>query len=1023
MANNMQYPLDVNIQLDKKNIQSINVENLPISSEAIIALNLIKKTRILLWIAKNHKHMEMLYQSINTLKNSDQLVHLYKPYDNDPVEVAQHFQLVDKLSKNQSLIVISCDQFLNHYLPSKNSIEQNLITLKVNSKIEQKKIIDWHLKNGFENQVEVYSKGDIANRGAIFDCWPANSDYPVRIEFFDNNIESIRLFDSQTQCSLEKISSIQIPSLSSNNIGKIKLIDLLGSSYLIVNNPESNSNNLPIITDYKYYDLNLRIVSEDILPSKTELDRKKHIINLCEKINIGYNIHFYFESLGSLNRFKNIYKNIDNFHKINLHDGIIFESSINESKKIIIITESDFYNYKLYKLINNNESKYYKKQERISEAADIQPGDYVVHVEHGIGKYLGIVETSSVTKKTEVLSIEYSGGDKVYLPVTQAHLLTRYKGGKNQTPKLHSLKSKKWSTDKLNAEESTKDLASQLLETQALRKTKKGFAFQKDTGIEAEFEASFAYKETPDQITSTEEIKQDMQKNIPMDRLLCGDVGFGKTEVAMRCAFKAVTNNKQVAVLVPTTILAQQHYESFNERMTPFSIHIEMMSRFRTKSQQKKIIEDTFNGNINILIGTHRILSSDINFKDLGLIIIDEEQRFGVKAKEKLKLIKNQIDILTMTATPIPRTLYMSITGVRDLSTIKTAPHNRQPVNVTVTNYDENVIEKAIKNEISRDGQIFYLHNRVKTIYAKESELKIKFPNLNICVAHGQMNEEDLSTTMNDFALNKFDILLCTTIIENGVDIPNCNTIIIENAERFGLSELHQLKGRVGRSNNKAFAYFLTSHGINIADAAKDRINAIKNYTGLGSGLKIASRDLEIRGFGNLLGSKQSGHISAVGFDLYCQLLKRTIAIIKRKPVPPLINISIQIDFLNFSPSSNDKINGAFIPYDFIEDENLRLRIYQRISLISDIKHINLLKKEIRDRFGNIPLPLNHLFLISKLRILGSKKEIQSIRVNKLKVMLKKRSGYYLENGYHPMLNEKKSTKLLKELIAKVNEI
>ena len=1013
------------VQLSEKKIQYLNVDNIPISSEAILAIDLIKNIDVLLWIANDNHHMEMLFQSINTLKESDQLVHLYKPYDRDPVEVAQHYHLVDKLSKNYSLIIISCEQYIHHKLPEKDSINENLKTLKIGTNINQNEIIDWHLANGFEHQIEVYTKGDCAHRGAIFDCWPANSDYPVRIEFFDDIVESIRLFDSQTQCTLEKISSIQIPSLTSNSNGKTHLRDLLESNFIIINDPHPKTDCRPqlMVQDYKHYDLNLKIISNQATPKKIELDREKLIIHLCKKISLGFEIYFYFETIGSLNRFHDIYKNINNFKKIKLRLGILHDSAINDVDKKIIITESDFYNYKSYKLINFHESKYYKKQERISEAADIQPGDYVVHVEHGIGKYLGIVETSNATKKMEMLCIEYLKDEKVYLPVTQAHLLTRYKGNKSQSPKLHSLKSKKWSLDRQNAEESTKDLAVQLLETQALRKTRKGFSFSKDSSIEAEFEASFSYKETPDQMYVIEEIKQDMYKNTPMDRLLCGDVGFGKTEVAMRCAFKAVMNNKQVAVLVPTTILAQQHFETFKERMAPFSINIEMISRFRPKSHQKKILEDTTKGIIDILIGTHRILSSDINFHDLGLIIIDEEQRFGVKAKEKLKLLKSQIDILTMTATPIPRTLYMSITGVRDLSTIKTAPHNRQPVEVNVLPYDIDILKSAIENEILRNGQIFYLHNRVKTIYEKESELKKIFPNLKIQVAHGQMKENELSSTMHSFVLNKFDILLCTTIIENGVDIPNCNTIIIENAERFGLAELHQLKGRVGRANHKAFAYFFTTQGTIIVDAAKDRINAIKSYKNLGSGLKIATRDLEIRGAGNLLGSKQSGYISAVGFDLYCQLLKRTIAIMKGNKPPPLINTSIQLDFLNFSPSSDDNIGGAFIPYHYIEDENLRLRIYQRLSFITVLKHINIFKKELTDRFGKIPKPLHHLFLITKLRILSSEKEIQSINVKNLQVMLKNKYGYYLKNGCHIKLTEKNPTNLLNELIKKITNI
>jgi transcription-repair coupling factor (superfamily II helicase) len=459
----------------------------------------------------------------------------------------------------------------------------------------------------------------------------------------------------------------------------------------------------------------------------------------------------------------------------------------------------------------------------------------------------------------------------------------------------------------------------------------------------------------------------------------------------MRAAFKAVQDKKQVAVLVPTTVLAQQHFESFIERMAPFPIRIDMVCRFRTRGQQTKTLTETKEGKIDILIGTHRLLSKDVFFKDLGLVIIDEEQRFGVEAKEKLKTLRARVDLITMSATPIPRTLYMGITGVRDLSVIQTPPQERQPIDTIVIPPNDEIITEAIRLELHRNGQVFYLHNRVKSIHHIENKLRALVPEARIAVAHGQMGKTELSETMHAFVQGRYDVLLCTTIIESGVDIPNCNTIIIENAERFGLSDLYQLRGRVGRSTTKAFAYMLPSLGNEMISSATDRLQAIQKHSGLGAGFRLAMRDLELRGAGNLLGAKQSGHISAVGFDLYCQLLRRSIALLKGKKPPPLMDVTIQLDFLDFSPATNSTKNGAYIPYEYIEDENLRLRLYQRISALGTRQEIRLIKREIKDRFGKLPAPLQRLMLIAELRIVAAEKEIKSVTVRNETVFLSRK--------------------------------
>ena len=476
-----------------------------------------------------------------------------------------------------------------------------------------------------------------------------------------------------------------------------------------------------------------------------------------------------------------------------------------------------------------------------------------------------------------------------------------------------------------------------------------------------------------------------------------------------------------MAVLVPTTVLAQQHLDSFSDRMAAFPVRIDMVCRFRTQKEQTETLRATTRGEIDILIGTHRLLSDDVTFKKLGLVIIDEEQRFGVAAKEKLKWLRREVDIITMSATPIPRTLYMSLTGVRDLTTIKTAPQERQSVETRVINYDEGHIVSAIQRERLRGGQVFYLHNRVKSIHHVENRLQALIPDLRIGVAHGQMGEKNLSKVMRQFIAGQYDLLLCTTIIESGVDIPNCNTLFVEKADQFGLSDLYQLRGRVGRSHHKAFAYFMLQND-QIIDRARDRMHAIERYSGLGSGFRLAMRDLEMRGAGNLLGSDQSGHISAVGFDLYCQLLRRTVATLQGKTPPPMMEVSIRLDFLEFSPSEGENQNGVFIPYEYVEDENLRLRLYQRISALAEKREIQQIKREITDRFGKLPSPVVRLLRIAELRMLALQRNISSIQVRDRQLMLATDRGYITEKGAHPRLHEKSATALLKEVLAYVRK-
>ncbi len=566
--------------------------------------------------------------------------------------------------------------------------------------------------------------------------------------------------------------------------------------------------------------------------------------------------------------------------RIDLDDDIIrFIRSINPK------TGDSIWSHEIVIILANKKSKkrIFNSETPLSGFVDIKKGDYVVHNNHGIGKFIGFKEFSLQEKKKEHLIIEYKGGDRLFVPRHDIHLVQKYVGFSKHPPRLYKLGSGEWKRIKARIQKRIQRFAAELLRLQAIRSSLSGYAFSKDTPWQTQFEKKFPYKETPDQIKSTEDVKKDMEAPFPMDRLICGDVGYGKTEVAMRAAFKAVMDNRQVSILVPTTILAEQHFYNFRRRCQDFPVRVEMLSRFRTRQEQKEILEDLSQGQVDMIIGTHRLLSGDIKFKNLGLLVIDEEQRFGVRAKERIKHLKLLVDVLTLTATPIPRTLYMSLSGAKDMSVISTPPQDRIPVSTHIVEFDEDLLKESMQREFRRKGQVFFLHNRVDDIERIAKIIIRLCPGTRVAVAHGQMPNRLLEEIMLDFLRGKIDILVCTTIIESGIDIPNANTLIVNRADRFGLAELHQLRGRVGRYLNKAYAYFITPPRAHLSRVSKTRLDALQKHSGLGSGFDIAFEDLQIRGAGNLLGEQQHGYIASVGFDLYCRLLKESITHIIKK--------------------------------------------------------------------------------------------------------------------------------------------
>lgn len=644
-------------------------------------------------------------------------------------------------------------------------------------------------------------------------------------------------------------------------------------------------------------------------------------------------------------------------------------------QKVAVITEEELFNKKPKRTIRPQKLS---NAERIKSYSELKVGDYVVHVNHGIGKYLGIetLEINGVHK--DYLHIRYQGNDKLYVPVDQIHLVQKYVASEGKEPKLYKLGGSEWKKVKKKVQSSVEDIADDLIKLYAEREATKGYAFSPDGDLQREFEMAFPYKETPDQLRSIQEIKKDMERERPMDRLLCGDVGYGKTEVAIRAAFKAITDGKQVAFLVPTTILAQQHYETLRERFQDYPVKIGMLSRFRTRKQQLETIEGLKNGTIDIVVGTHRMLSKDVVFRDLGLLIIDEEQRFGVTHKEKIKRLKTNVDVLTLTATPIPRTLHMSLIGVRDLSVIETPPENRFPVQTYVLEYDDRLVREAIERELARNGQVYFLYNRVEDIEQTAEELSQLVPDARIGVAHGKMSENELESVMLAFLQGEYDVLVSTTIIETGVDIPNVNTLIVYDADRLGLSQLYQLRGRVGRSNRVAYAYFTYRKDKILTEVAEKRLQAIKEFTELGSGFKIAMRDLSIRGAGNILGAQQHGFIDSVGFDLYSQMLKEAIeerkGKLKEEEKQPTVEIDLEID--------------AYIPDKYIPDGHQKIEMYKRFRGITTMEEVEDLRKEMIDRFGKIPPQVSYLFHIAKIKVRALEEGVELIKQTKNEVTI-----------------------------------
>ena len=1048
---------------------------------------LLDSRRTLLWVADGPRTLDDMFRNLLTLRPPDTPPPLLFPsWEVIPGDRAappsqettgQRLDTLEALLTGTPRLVATCGQALMEYTLAPGILRARRLVLRTGDDADPADVAAALESSGYTFGPEVQAQGEASLRGGILDAWPLLSRFPLRVEFFGSCVETIRLFDPAEQRSISEAGTVSLPPprewqiLKEPAAQRATLLHYLPEDVIAVwcdldailrhagiyeaTLKESKAAGFTIPLGTLQAELRERTRATPIYirshpeepietfdpailpiqpvvssapgrhgfhPDVLEKARTAFLQSLAAHSAAGADISICFDTQGTRDRFTDVYAAQLQAARAAIEIAPLTGGFICHDPSVIVVAEPDLYGRKLRRKRAASRTAP-STGARVSDWTDMEPGDLVVHLQHGVGRYLGLREIAVGGQLQEALAIEYADAARLYVPVSQAHLLTRYVGvGKRGVP-LHQLGGKRWDREKEAAEKAVQDLASTLLETQAARDSQTGFAHPADSPWQHELENAFPYEETDDQEAAIREVKRDMETPRPMDRLLCGDAGYGKTEVAVRAAFKAVMAGRQVAVLVPTTVLAQQHFQTFTERIAPFPVRIEMLSRFGTRQENTAIVAGLSSGTVDIVIGTHALLQPGIAFHDLGLVIIDEEQRFGVLHKERFKHIRRMVDVLTLTATPIPRTLYMSLTGARDLSTIQTPPQDRLAVETIVTPDDDHTIREAILREVNREGQVFFLHNRVHSIGRLYDRLQRLVPEASFEIAHGRMPPATLSEVMRRFAAGEFDVLLCTTIIESGLDVPNANTILIDRADRFGLAELYQLRGRVGRSKHKAYAYMLLPAHSRMDPLARRRIQAITQYSGAGAGFRLAMRDLEIRGAGNLLGAAQSGHIAAVGFGLYCQLLRRTIAMKKGEPLPPVIDVELSLDFLSLSPSDAGAPHVALIPPAYIEDERLRVSMYRRIAEAGFVEEVRTLRATFRDRFGTLPAECERLLKLAELRIVAAARGLTAIQVEEARIMLRRGDDYLMRDGRFPRLKASAPDPRLQELLAHVRRL
>jgi len=993
-----------------------------------------------------------------------------------PESEAERARAVYRAFDNDSSVFIASASAVFSGVPDPEKVFFSSFTIGLGDSMEFSELISTLIDMDYDDEYESRMPGEFSRRGGIIDIFSPAHDYPARVEFFGDTIESVRFFSAETQRTFKEVADYTV--IPRRTIGEI----VADSTFLdcfkrikpsvVIVFPEKCREHIKIFDDSKSLaawdafidDSDLeKVMLLDSVDSSITRDGKKidcgvrrssaliHGRDIPAEIDSiysewhrqltadmikqwifsGYKVVITGSLSSSSEHIKKWCKDNEiDIGKISIEDFLLPYGVTIPGKKLAVITEKEVFSSIRHHAVSSIAIAEKTITEQIVsgvvpeiEFSQLDPGDHAVHLNHGICLYLGIENVKDSDRSQEMFKLEFANELILYVPVRHANLLSRYIGSKRDLPVLSKLGGQKWFAAKHSAAGDIRSMATELLAVQAVRMKNRGYAYAQDDLWQHIFEEAFMFQETPDQLKAAAEIKNDMMLPRPMDRLLCGDVGYGKTEVAMRAAFKSVMEGKQVAILVPTTILAQQHYYTFRDRFVEHPVIIEMLSRFRSSREQRDTLRMLKEGKIDIIIGTHRLVQKDVEFSNLGLIIIDEEQRFGVSHKERMKHFRATVDVLTMTATPIPRTLYMSMTGLRDLSTIMTPPGKRLPVRTFVSRHEERIAVEAIQHEVQRGGQVYYLHNRVSTIYRCCNELDSLVPNAKFAVAHGRMEEKELESVMGDFLDGKIDVLVCTTIIESGLDIPNANTIIIERADRFGLSDLYQLRGRVGRWHRQAYAYLFLPRDSILTGNARKRIAAIRRYTELGSGFRLALRDLEIRGAGNILGAKQSGHINTIGFDLYCQLLRSAVAEQKDGTPSMLPQVDVDIDFINFSSSSSEVYFSASLPESYIPSESHRVIFYKRFANVMEVNEFDEIRFELKDKFGDLPEVVDNFFAFSILRVNLAYSGYTSLRVKGKKVYIASGHSVWKLKGKIPELAEQNPKKKFKELIKLVGKV
>lgn len=975
-------------------------------------------------------------------------------------------EVLSKLEQNEPVSIVTYPEALAEKVVSRQTLNQQTLTLATGKQYETEAITKKLTDYGFEHVDYVYEPGQFAMRGSILDVYSFASEYPYRIDFFGDEIDSIRTFEVETQLSKEKKNSVSIvPELGQATENEISFLEFIPQDTLLwvkdllwikeriqaihdeslspqalaaYEGEQTERMNLERklidgseftvrALDFKRIDFGHKSVGtpQATLQFQTSIQPIFHknfdlvASTLTDYLQRNYTIYICSDSVKQTDRLRDIFAERKDQISFKAVDHTLHEGFIDHTLKMCLFTDHQIFD-RFHKFnLRSDKARSGKVALSLKELNQFEPGDYVVHIDHGIGKFAGLVRIPNGNTTQEVIKLIYQNDDVVFVSIHSLHKISKYKGKEGEQPRISKLGTGAWEKMKDRTKAKIKDIARDLIKLYSQRKQEKGFQYSADSFLQHELEASFLYEDTPDQLKATQDVKADMESDRPMDRLVCGDVGFGKTEVAIRAAFKAVADNKQVAVLVPTTVLAYQHFQTFRKRLEGMPCKVDYLSRARTAKDTSRILKELADGQINILIGTHKIIGKSVKFKDLGLLIIDEEQKFGVSVKEKLRQIKVNIDTLTMTATPIPRTLQFSLMGARDLSVIQTPPPNRYPIQTEVHTFNEEIISEAINFEMNRNGQVFFVNNRIQNLMELKMMIQRNIPDCRVCIGHGQMQPEELEKIIFDFVNYDYDVLLATTIIESGIDIPNANTIIINQAQNFGLSDLHQMRGRVGRSNKKAFCYLLAPPLTSLTPEAKRRLQAIENFSDLGSGIHIAMQDLDIRGAGNMLGAEQSGFIADLGYETYQKILAEAVKELKNEEFADLYAEEIK--------AGEEKISGEefvdectvesdlelLFPNEYIPSSSERMLLYRELDKLELDKEVEDFKARLIDRFGKIPPETEELTRIVPLRRLAKRMGIEKVILKADRMTL-----YFVSNLESPYYQSKAFGKVI-EYMAK----